>query len=812
MSDSIAAYVRAHDLGRIERRLPVRGQLDVPGAGPLTPELCLTSHGLWLVAAAEPEGASGVALDLLDRDDLSYRSSKRTDEIVVAGQAFEVPAGRREETRAAIGIGRLRGRQPVLPTIIAGRFVEAPSDIERAALGRWLVHEELLLAHLRTATVVPVSPSAGRRPQTSPVTSPFGDAAGRIRFVLSDRRVALFTLSELGDLSVEELDARSLSADATRAELTLGGRTLAPDRNAALFAALAYVPALGPDERVLEVARLNWLDREATDVRLAAARSLLERLARRGHPIARIGQYLIAVELEEPVAARPELDRISEELDAAGVPVGSIAELFRAWLFSADAGRTLLERMRTDGATLRTLALHAALREHLLGAARNPSSAALVDIEYAEHAILVGERDRARRLLEERLVSLPPRSVREVALSSASEGAALAVRTRVTELLVEARGSATEPDVWGLAELARLQPLVRSRAATLAEATTGELADRARAISELLEPAALLTPAEAPLDPSVRPLRPELIESALAHGIEVERDQLLAGLQTLVASAAPVDYSAVRSYCEALPSDPVAPATRALADAARVFGVPGVEGYISRGKKDVGIRAFDGQPPFVLIGGRHLDAGSDHRMTAAELRFALAAEVAHLRFDNARVTADAVWEGAIAKSRQGLDVILGILPMVAGLRVAGRFGQVVSQLDKGAIRRALQSASTLNDALQRALGSTRQPEDAAIATANEKLIFAHRLMQLIADRAGLLLAVSPRAAIRSMFLVRREYTDALRRSASQGLGDLLQTELSTGDPAFYDLAVRIGALIAFFLSDEFVRLRDGLRG
>ena len=70
--------------------------------------------------------------------------------------------------------------------------------------------------------------------------------------------------------------------------------------------------------------------------------------------------------------------------------------------------------------------------------------------------------------------------------------------------------------------------------------------------------------------------------------------------KTVTPGVAGAGAGSVAGSEQALPSDPIAPATRALTDAARVFSLPSVEGYISRGKKDVGIRAFDGQPPFVL--------------------------------------------------------------------------------------------------------------------------------------------------------------------------------------------------------------------
>src|SRR5690606_10572073 len=113
-------------------------------------------------------------------------------------------------------------------------------------------------------------------------------------------------------------------------------------------------------------------------------------------------------------------------------------------------------------------------------------------------------------------------------------------------------------------------------------------------------------------------------------------------------------------------------AAAALADASLVLGVKGVAAYISHGDKAVGVRGYDGAPPFLVIGGRHLEPKSDFFLHPWELRFAVASEVAHLRFQHARVTTSDVWSGALEKGRLGVDLLLGMIPVLRGVDVIDR--------------------------------------------------------------------------------------------------------------------------------------------
>jgi hypothetical protein len=115
-------------------------------------------------------------------------------------------------------------------------------------------------------------------------------------------------------------------------------------------------------------------------------------------------------------------------------------------------------------------------------------------------------------------------------------------------------------------------------------------------------------------------------------------------------------------------------------------------------------------------------------MTRAELRYAIGAEVAHLRYGHARVTSSEVWAGALSKSKQGLDFALGVLPMLKGMRFADKISRVFSKIPLSAARRVLDGAGSISGRMRSGLmivPSPRPTNDGVLSRINEELVAAH---------------------------------------------------------------------------------------
>jgi hypothetical protein len=99
-----------------------------------------------------------------------------------------------------------------------------------------------------------------------------------------------------------------------------------------------------------------------------------------------------------------------------------------------------------------------------------------------------------------------------------------------------------------------------------------------------------------------------------------------------------------------------------------------------------------------------------------------------------------------------------------------------------------------------------------ISPSNDKLVVAHRVMQLTADRAGIVFCGDIVAAVRSMFLTSRAYQPELYLAQKNDLVTCLKRCDEKGNYILQDLAIRIGSLISFFLSDDYQHLRQKISG
>ena len=214
----------------------------------------------------------------------------------------------------------------------------------------------------------------------------------------------------------------------------------------------------------------------------------------------------------------------------------------------------------------------------------------------------------------------------------------------------------------------------------------------------------------------------------------------------------------------------------------------------------VSLRAYEGDSSFLLIGGDHVKPNSDAFLDEGTLRFAVAAELAHLRYSHARVTSDEVWAGTVDLGLSGLGMLIAAAPLLKGLKAPAK--HLLDKVGAPAIKRWRQKLAG-RDAY-------------SLANDNSQVIAAHRAMQLSADRAGLLVCGDPRAAIRSMFTIHPAYLSMWPLVGSHGLRTTVTREIRNDDERerkrLEDLAVRVAALLSFYLSDEYAMLRAAVLG
>lgn len=307
--------------------------------------------------------------------------------------------------------------------------------------------------------------------------------------------------------------------------------------------------------------------------------------------------------------------------------------------------------------------------------------------------------------------------------------------------------------------------------------------------------------------PPQRPLSSELLEGTLTHPLARGQNSLVAGAQKAIALSPEPDRVALNDYCEALDGGLQPEAKRALDATRLLFCLPDLRAYVSRGKKSIGMRGYEGEPPYILLGKEHLDPASAYGMTEAELAFAIGVEALHLKLGQARLTSNEVWAGAWSHTKGGVELALGLLPLLKGLPLATSVTKFLDKVPEPALRRGLETLVRFERRQRR----TPEPSEApsALSHINEHLVAAHRLMQMSADRAGLVLSGDLRASLRGMLLVRPDTRALLDAMVERGLVTaLLDSEIDTALQR--DLLVRVAALFHFFESDDYLALRRAL--
>ena len=834
-----AERLQAAGKGELLEELRLNGELSLAGGRTSSTSLCVTAEGLFLVLLrASDEGV--VELLRADRR-LRYRAQLLGDRLEIDHWSLTIPWGRAEQAQRIIGLARIRrafggaqgpGRgvvrsktidNPDGPWAWSGPFIDALDMLARTWLLRWLDADERLLVW-RVSDAVQTFDS----PVLGAVSSP------RV-LVITERRQGLVAISPVGDLWTTELPHAPLEIESSAVGRSLvhAGEhefrvALGDERS---FAELASVPALDGDERLRELARIAWLRGKAgATARQAAA--ILDELASRD-VFAHLARALLVDPLGAKFSMRALVELAGDKL--AGVErapgwlpalrelvdvgdAGTDAKLvswWRDWEVGPELGEVLVEHLCELGQRGREIALPLHEQLHPILQAKledDPEDAALLDFVLAEHLLALGLAERALQLLRVRRDLLPSEQLHDLLPPAPGRGGQR-IRIELYELTAAAHEQLGGGHPAALAELARLQPLVSDRIDRLIAGLEAEQAPefdedgrrsllrRAKLVRELLDESgfAPAQPSDAPATDSKparrKPRVLDKLELELLRHPAARVDGVLGRLQGALAKVAVPDCSVLKSYCERANLARNTALAAALTDATMVLGLGGVEVFVSRGEKSVGMRAYEGGNSFLLIGGDHLNPHSDAFLEGDALRFAVAAELAHLRYAHSRVTGDEVWAGTFDLGLTGLGMLLVAAPLLKGLKAPAKH-----LLDKvGA------------PAIDRWRKKLANRDAHSLTSDNSQVIAAHRAMQLSADRAGLLVCGDPRAAIRAMFAVSPGYLSSWPLVASHGLHAAVTRELRGDDQReqrrLEDLAVRVAALLSFYLSDEYAQLR-----
>lgn len=827
MDSPLARYLMGHAHGTLHEQIALKESIALPGGGVAPAWLCHTDRGVFIAGVA---GEPGAVLDLGRATDLRFQGRAMGDRIFVGGQEFTLPIGSGDRARVLIAQARLRSTapHPVSPPVADGPFVQPDDALETLWLSVALAPDDPLIAWLPTASEHTFTASLG------------GSVDAPLWFLMTAERTLLVAVSRYGEVHTQPLPAAPIvlaENRLTRDTATLGEHTWRlPRGGLECLIPLHAFPAKSRDRRLRAAARLLALRGHS-----GAAAALLGAI-HSSDPLDRLSQAMLRA---DPTGRRAAL----QELTTTDSDAGRLTLWARQWEQPLSESRELLgevlDVLSADCAGW-AIPLHRQVRDLQLAVVTDRSAQAEIDLELAEHLIISNRRAEAVTILEPRWEKLPDEDLRAVLpppgadLTSGEGGPPLHIRT--LELLAIARGPDATPELSAVAALARHLPLVSARLEALAQLDDPLLSPRAVQVRTLLDPGGL-TPQETDRPPPPCPLLPAQVES-VRHPVARESGTM-GWLQAALARVSPPEQDALQDFCEQISPQRHPDVVDAIASACVALGMPAVPGFISMGQKRVGVRSHERPEPFLLIGGDHLNPASDLFLRPAELRAVIGAEIAHLRFGHSRITSSDVWAGVWDKGTTAIEAAAFFLPfmkfipvdLIGKQRTYAAVAQVIPvtwlrqiyEVDEAANLTEIvaDNIGKLGDFAGGAASTASGHMGSASAAADKllpaqkvkksdvgqesaRVLAAHRTMQLTADRAALLLSGDPVATVRAMCLVHSRLAAELVIAERVGLRSALARRGPDGALLLPDLTLRIAAMVAFYLSEEYTALSAAL--
>lgn len=854
------------DLGKIQNYIKLKKQDAASPKKDSEAFLIQTNRGVWIIDA-EKQNMENL-IDLLESNDLKYSSKMTGDLIEIDGKIFKISPGDGGAIKSALALGNiLRDYSFSIDSAYTPEFetelVEQSDLIWKVWLQAALLIDEHLLALLETSTKITFEESV------------LGKASAYYYFVLTTHRNLLVAISEVGDVNLIELPKMQLEIDHSigRSTVSCGGHKWSNTvTNESLYKRISELAGLNPVDSLRAIGLIMW--REKGLKKIGQVQKIYDALRKMdgATTLDSITGFVVQNLKNENIESEDNPEKINElisglkEVRHCESSSEYLIHWFQKWNFPISVGEYVLKHLMNITETAEdarwALSFHRYIYEMRTKKIKKLISLILFDIAMAKHLILAEDYEAAKDIIEKRLEQLPSEQLLDL-LPERNEDITEVpgfqqIRVRLLELLDISKQNLNENNYDTVFSLAVYKPFELSRIEHLENVENKQIVERARAVKQLLSWQGLQTDARGILPElsKVSPLSNEDLD-LLRHPFTRKGD-ILGKLQGALAKTSTPDFNHMRQFCKKATTAGEQLIIDIVGQCCLALGLRVVPAYISHGEKSVGIRTFEANPNFILVGAKHLETDSEYFLSPLELTFAIVTELTHLKFKHSRVTSRAVFDGSLEKGKFAVETIATLLPFLKfipinkimsqrktyqvirsvvplsllkkiyrvedGRQLISKVGTDISpllvagsdsmkKLKKGITVTTSQVESIINpkEGTNRFIGADEDvTED--ISPSNDKLVVAHRVMQLTADRAGLVFCGDINSAVRSMFLTSRTYQPELYIAERNDLVTCLRRCDEKGNYLLQDLAIRIGSLISFFLSEDYYQLRQKITG
>ncbi len=286
------------------------------------------------------------------------------------------------------------------------------------------------------------------------------------------------------------------------------------------------------------------------------------------------------------------------------------------------------------------------------------------------------------------------------------------------------------------------------------------------------------------------------------------------------------DVSDIRRHCKRMLARENPTRRQILTEVAALLKIPTPACYISFGTSGLEALQDDGDP-IILLGAVHLKPEEDRYLQDASFCFAVATQLAHIRSGHLILTSSEFWSAFGHKAFEAGMTVISLIPVaswvgkltdafavkwlnnlqkkVQGEWVLKALHLAQEQVKQGAMGTGAESA--LGTALEKARGEMG-PASSGESMVKEQLASFARGAMYSADRVGLLACDDLTAAVEAMFLLSPQASEELLTLHSHGLAAVLSKRQPDGELRYQEMALRLGELFKFALSDEYEALRD----
>ncbi len=606
-------------------------------------------------------------------------------------------------------------------------------------------------------------------------------------------------------------------------------RLLSTRSNADLFYKIQHINVLKPEEKIRELARLNWLyekkNEQSNQYAIDLIKHLFALLKNPFDEFALIYMEYSGGDREKVFSAYTEdeklLNLLNQILNYAGTN-----EFLTSWVKKWEI--SYIDQIAVNSLFLKAMAdtvqannilpFHRFVREDYHKKNNDLINQIVFDIEFSRHLIKCGFGKEAKKVLSKRLDQLPDETVSDLLPAKDVDltGAAAGQIIKVTILEILASLETEKNAIVYKCQIAQLQPLVNERVDVLIQVSEPKIATKGRELKTITGENGLLANKEQIITNKYKVLDPKAIDKNLMHPAS-RKGGSFSNFQKWLASVKIPDYSMLKSYSEKLSPQKYPELNEIITDIKYALNIENLEVYISHGEKSVGINGFESEPLFLIVGGDHLESSSAYYLNPKELRFAIGVELAHLYFKHARITSSDIWKGAIEKGYFVLDTVLSIFPAVGlfskSLQSIGQLNAISSFLQKTEKIGKVTSKSrdlVKNSEQVVSLYKSKFSKEGKDGEKELEFLATSRIIQLTADRCAFIFTKDLRSAIRAMMLVSKRYHTELPVIEKYGLKEFLLKKDENGNFRHQELAIRLASLFSFYLSEEYETMLKNL--